>query len=169
MNIQTQVIRTARLDLLPLRVEHAEQMSTVLSDPGLYTYIGGTPPTRAELRVRYQRLVTGSPDPAVVWCNWVIQLRDSTHLTGTVQATVTTHGPGRTAEIAWVVGTAWQRRGIATEAAQGLITWLAQQHVQTVIAHIHPDHQASNAVAMAAGLLPTGQWHDGEAKWQSGL
>jgi RimJ/RimL family protein N-acetyltransferase len=140
-------------------------MTTVLSDPGLYTYIGGTPPTRTELRSRYQRQVTGSPDPAISWCNWVIQFRDNTDLVGTVQATVTTHDTGRTAEIAWVVGTAWQRRGIATEAAQGLIGWLAQQHVPTITAHIHPDHHASNAVATAAGLTPTSQWCDGEVTW----
>ncbi len=165
--MKPEVIRTDRLTLLPLRVEHADEMAVVLSDPGLYTVIGGAPDTAQALRARYERWVAGSPDPAESWCNWVIRLRDETCLTGTVQATVTTDDRGAAAEIAWVVGTPWQRRGIATEAARGLVTWLRRHHsVHTVVAHIHPDHKASAAVATAAGLIPTDQWHDGETRWQ---
>ncbi len=157
------VIRTRRLDLLPLRVEHAEEMAAVLSDPALHTFIGGTPDTPQALRSRYLRLTTGSPDPDVTWLNWVIRLRAEGSLTGTVQATV---GPGPVAEIAWVVGTPWQGRGIATEAARALVDWLGQQPVRAVIAHIHPDHQASAAIATAAGLTPTAERQDGEIRWR---
>jgi hypothetical protein len=38
-----------------------------------------------------------------------------------------------------------------------------------VIAHIHPDHQASAAVAAAAGLTPTDERHDGEVRWHLNL
>ncbi|UUU36841.1 GNAT family N-acetyltransferase [Streptomyces sp. CA-210063] len=117
------------------------------------------------LRSRYQRMTAGSPDPAVSWLNWVIRLRDEACLTGTVQATISSCGHGPLAEIAWVMGTSWQGRGIATEAARGLVDWLSQQSVQTVIAHIHPEHQASAAVATAAGLTPTNEWHEGEIRW----
>jgi RimJ/RimL family protein N-acetyltransferase len=65
-----------------------------------------------------------------------------------------------------VVGTPWQGRGIASEAATALVTWLEQQSVSRVIAHVHPDHRASAAVAAAAGLAPTDEWHDGEARWR---
>ncbi|BDM74371.1 acetyltransferase (plasmid) [Streptomyces nigrescens] len=163
--LNARAFRTARLDLLPLRVEHAEEMAAVLSDPALHTFIGGTPDTPQALRSRYQRLTAGSPDPAVSWLNWVIWLRDEGCLTGTVQATVSPSGQGTAAEIAWVVGTPWQGRGIATEAARGLVDWLSRQPVQTVIAHIHPEHQASTAVATAAGLMPTDAWHEGEIRW----
>ncbi|WP_330297511.1 GNAT family N-acetyltransferase [Streptomyces sp. NBC_00503] len=156
-------LRTVRLTLLPLQVSHAEEMAAVLSDPALHGFIGGAPYSPEELRTRYVRLVAGSPDPAVSWCNWVIRLDDAGCLTGTVQATVS----GGVAEIAWVVGTAWQRRGIATEAARGLVGWLRAEGVRTVVAHVHPDHAASAAVAGAAGLAPTDQWHDGELRWQS--
>ncbi|KOX11651.1 GCN5 family acetyltransferase [Streptomyces sp. NRRL B-3648] len=152
--------------MLPLQVEHADEMAAVLSDPDLHTFIGGTPDTAEDLRVRYERLVAGSPRPGEFWCNWVIQLRDAACLTGYVQATVTADDRGAAAEIAWVVGTRWQRRGIATEATHGLVAWLRKYPVHTVIAHIHPDHKASAAVATAAGLAPTNQWHDGEIRWQ---
>ncbi|ARF52821.1 GNAT family N-acetyltransferase [Streptomyces gilvosporeus] len=163
--ITAQAIRTGRLDLLPLHVEHAEEMATVLSDPALHTFIGGSPDTPQALRSRYQRMTAGSPDPAVSWLNWVIRLRDETCLTGTVQATLSPSSHSPMAEIAWVVGTPWQGRGIATEATRGLIDWLSQQPVQTVIAHIHPQHRASAAVATAAGLTPTTERHEGEIQW----
>lgn len=83
---------------------------------------------------------------------------------GTVQATIST-GDEPAAETAWVVGTPWQGLGIATEAALALVAWLGRRSVKSVVAHIHPDHQASAAVAVAAGLTPTGQLRDGEMTW----
>ena len=156
------MITTDRLDLLPLRPEHAAEMAEVLSDPALHTFIGGAPLPPDALRARYERLAAGSPDPAQRWLNWVISLRDDGELVGTVQATIT----GRTAEIAWVVGTPWQGRGIAGEAARALVAWLATQPVDTVVAHVHPDHHASAAVAASAGLTATNELQDGEVRWQ---
>ena len=158
-------IPTRRLILVPLAAEHADEMAAVLADPQLYAFTGGSPPTRQELRARYERWIAGSPDPAVSWCNWVIQLRSQRCLTGTIQATIST-GDELMAEVAWVVGLPWQGQGIATEAAQALIAWLGQQSVQTVVAHIHPRNHASAAVAAAAGLTPTGQMQDGETRWR---
>ncbi|MEV5525751.1 GNAT family N-acetyltransferase [Streptomyces prunicolor] len=161
--MDTELISTARMDLVPLSVTHAEEMATVLSSPALHTFTGGAPLTPAALRTRYERLVAGSPDPAVSWLNWVLRLRTDDRLTGTVQATVT----GSEAEIAWVVGAPWQGRGLASEAARGLVSWLTTRPaVRTVVAHIHPDHRASAAVATAAGLTPTDEWQDDEIRWQ---
>ncbi|MCK8438911.1 GNAT family N-acetyltransferase [Streptomyces sp. D2-8] len=166
MTLKPETIHTERLALLPLQIEHADEMAAVLSDPGLHIFTGGAPDTARALRARYERWAAGSPRPAESWCNWVIQLRDMACLTGYVQATITADGRRAAAEIAWVVGTPWQRRGIAAEAAQGLVAWLRQHSVDTVVAHIHPDHKASAAVATSAGLTPTDQWHDGEIRWQ---
>ncbi|MGW1757048.1 GNAT family N-acetyltransferase [Streptomyces mirabilis] len=162
-HLPAHTLRTARLDLLPLRVEHAGEMAEVLSDPALHTFIGGAPATPEALRSRYERLVAGSPDPAVVWCNWVLRLREEGCLVGTVQATLT----GEVAEIAWVVGTPWQGRGFAGEAARALVGRLGEEPgVRTVVAHVHPDHRASAAVAAAAGLGPTDRYQDGEVRWE---
>jgi RimJ/RimL family protein N-acetyltransferase len=159
------LISTERLDLLPLRVEHAAEMAEVLADPALHTFIGGTPHSPQALLARYERLVAGSPDPAEQWLNWVISLRSEGRLVGTVQATIA----GRTAEIAWVVGTPWQGRGIASEAARGLVDWLTTQPVDIVVAHVHPGHHASAAVAASAGLTATDVRHEGEVRWQRPL
>lgn len=93
----------------------------------------------------------------------MLRVRGEGRLAGYVQATVR----GERAEVAWVVGTPWQGRGYAKEAAAGLVRHLLERGpVTTVVAHIHPEHTASAAVASAAGLLPTGEWEDGEVRWR---
>jgi RimJ/RimL family protein N-acetyltransferase len=169
ITIRPAAIQTDRLALLPLQVEHADEMAAVLGDPALHTFIGGEPETLDALRARYQRWSDGSPYPDQAWCNWVISIRDEGVLTGTVQATVTADERGYVAEISWVVGTPWQGRGIAREAAQGLVGRLRDVPVHTVVAHIHPDHKASASVAAAAGLAATEQWEDGEVRWEARL
>jgi RimJ/RimL family protein N-acetyltransferase len=53
------------------------------------------------------------------------------------------------------------------EAARALVGRLGEEpRVRTVVAHVHPDHRASAAVAAAAGLTPTGTFHDGEVRWE---
>ena len=163
--IAAEAVPASRLTLVPLRAGHAEEMASVLADPDLYAFTGGSPPSSEALRARYERLVAGSPDAAVSWCNWVIELHRPPCLAGQVQATISSAG-GLVAEVAWVVGTPWQGRGIATEAARALIGWLGQQSVRIVIAHIHPRNTASGAVAAANGLTPTSDWHNGERRWQ---
>src|SRR4051794_25565426 len=132
--------------MLPLKVEYAGQMAKVLADPALYTFIGGEPPTVERVEARYRRQLEGPGHPDEHWLNWVIQHDEE--LVGYVQATVT----GSTAEIAWVIGTEWQGRGYAKEAAQGLVAWLNSHGMKRIIAHVHPDHAASAAVTTAAGL-----------------
>ncbi|MFB4279159.1 MULTISPECIES: GNAT family N-acetyltransferase [unclassified Nonomuraea] len=152
------IIETPLLVLLPLRPEHATEMAAVLADPALHEFTGGAPLTERELRTRYERLAAGPPG----WRNWVIWLREEERLAGYVQATI----DGRTAEVAWVIGTPWQGRGLAAAAAKAMIDRLMEQEVDTVIAHIHPGHAASAAVATAAGLHPTDRWEDGEIRWE---
>ncbi|WP_415952121.1 GNAT family N-acetyltransferase [Streptomyces sp. KLOTTS4A1] len=173
-------LRTPRLRLVPLRPEHAGEMAQVLGDPALHTFIGGEPETEEQLLARYERWAAGAPDPRVTWCNWVVGLREECRLIGTVQATLgpapdhlPEHGgSARLAEIAWTVGTPWQGRGYAREAARALVVALAQEppgSIAAVIAHVHPDHHASAAVAAAAGLAATDVRHDGETVWRLDL
>ncbi|MEV5601509.1 GNAT family N-acetyltransferase [Streptomyces sp. NPDC052299] len=151
---------TPRLEALPLRVEYADEMAAVLADPALYAFTGGAPENPEALRARYARQTAGSPDPDELWWNWVLRAGDG--LVGYVQATVR----GDRAEIAWVVGVPWQGKGYAREAAGGLVAHLHGAGVTAVVAHIHPEHAASAAVAAGAGLARTGEWEDGEERWR---
>lgn len=80
---------------------------------------------------------------------------------GWVQATIT----ARHADLAWVVGRLWQRRGYATEAARGVIVWLRRAGVKQVRAKIRPTHTASQRVAANVGLVRTSETVDGEDVW----
>jgi RimJ/RimL family protein N-acetyltransferase len=160
-------IITERLSLVALQVEDAEEMAGVLGDRRLHEFIGGQPATIDGLRDRYARFAAGSPDPDEVWLNWIVRRRSDAQPIGTVQATLTTSGGQSTANVAWVIGVDWQKRGFGSEAARALIDWLWQQGADNVVAHIHPDHQASAAVATRAGLQPTDEHADGEQVWRA--
>lgn len=157
---------TERLDLEPVEVHHAAELAPVLDDLALHEFTGGTPLSQAALAARYARLAARrSPDGSQLWGNWVIRVRATGTAAGTVQATIPAGGPGTgPAEVAWVVARRFQGHGYAKEAARSLVASL-QQDGWTVIAHIHPGHLASQGVARAAGLSPTGDVHDGEVRW----
>lgn len=158
-------ILTARLALLPLTPRDAAEMVDVLGDARLHKFIGGRPATLPELAARYRRLAIGrSSDGAEAWHNWVVRTHPAREAVGTVQATVT--DDGRTAAIAWVIGVSWQGRGFGSEAARALVEWLRRRGVETIEAHVHPGHVASETVARRAGLVVTQEWVDGERVWR---
>ena len=158
-------LRTARLDLEPLRVEHAAEAARAFADIRLHTFTGGAPASQAELRERYAVQVPGrSPDGGQTWLNWMLRSRESGELVGTVQATVA----DGTAELAWVVAVPHQGHGLAGEAARAMTAWLRTRGVSRFAAHVHPDHAASAAVARAVGLSPTTTVVDDEIRWVGG-
>ena len=162
--LQATALFSERLILEPLRVDHAEDMAALLDDPALHAYIGGKPASLAELRDRYVRQVTGpGPDSRERWLNWIVRRRRGGQAVGTVQATV----KYEVAAVAWVIGTDWQGRGYASEAAQTMTRWLELNGVTRVEAYIHPGNGPSQHVAQAIGLLPTDTLVDGEIKWET--
>ena len=162
--ISTPTIETARLRLLPLRPHDAVEMAAVLSDAALYEFIGGAAPTAAELRELYGRWIAGPPRKGDAWLNWAVRLVADGSLIGHVQATVIRDGEA--ADIAWILGTTWQGRGYASEAAIAMVQWLEAAGVRTVTAHVHPRHDASARVAERAGLEATNEVEDGEVVWR---
>jgi RimJ/RimL family protein N-acetyltransferase len=155
--------------LEPLSEAHAEQAAAAFDDPALHTFTGGLPATVAELRGRYLLQSVGhSPDNQEGWLNWVVRRRTATaELVGTVQATLTRDDDGLTAELAWVVASAAQGAGIATESSAAVAGWLRRQGVGRFTANIHPRHHASMAVARHLGMSPTEAAVDGETVWTS--
>lgn len=150
------------LSLRPLAVDDAERTAAVLADPALYRFTGGEPPTPAELRERYALQTRGlSPDGSERWVNELVLLDGEP--VGYVQATVPVEGT--TAELAWVVGSPWQGRGLAVQATRVLADRLAGEGVTRFVADIHPEHVASQGVARDLGMEPTGELVDGEARW----
>jgi RimJ/RimL family protein N-acetyltransferase len=178
--VDNAVISTENLELAPLLEADSAEMAAVLGDERLHEFTGGSPADPGELRDRFRRLAAGSGRADQLWLNWIVRLRATGQAVGTVQATVTggtvtggtvTGGTvtGRTAAIAWVIGVPWQGNGIGSEAAAGLVGWLANRGATTVTACIHPAHHASQRVAQRAGLTPTDTEVDGERVWQRNL
>lgn len=166
--IEAAVLDGKRVSLEPLHVEHADELAPVLGDPLLHTFIGGEPADPVQLRARYRRQVVGrSQDGSQRWLNWLVRGREDAQALGTVQATVPEQEDGLTAEVAWVIGTAHQGQGYAREAAGLMVTWPRRQGVDTVVAHVHPQHEASMAVARAVGLGATAAMVEGEVRWQA--
>ncbi len=155
------VIRTARLRLVPVLERHAVAMYPVLADASLHEYTGGEPPASVQaVETWFRTLETRqSPDGSQQWLTWVLDCEGE--LAGYVQATVTDDA----ADIAWLVGAAWQGNGYASEAASALVNWLREQGTHTIRAHVHPQHSASQSVAKAAGLAPSGQMAGVEETW----
>jgi len=163
--VRARHIHTARLELVPLRIDDADEMVGVLGDPHLHAYTGGRPLSLDELRERYRRLLAGPPaDGDAAWLNWIVRLRDGGHAVGTVQATVA--DDSTSAAVAWVVGIPWQRKGIASEAAIALVDWLLERGIEKISANIHASHLASQRVAARAGFARTDAQHDGEQVWK---
>jgi len=160
------VITTPRLMLHPLAVTDAAEMVDVLADPVLYEFTGGEPPTLAELERRYTLQVEGSGNPDEIWCNWIVRRVVDRRAVGFVQATVVAGA----ADLAWLIGVAYQGHNFASEAAQAMSDWLVGHGVDwsRLTAHIHPDHQASQIVAGRIGLRPSEEIDDdGETVWTS--
>ena len=111
---------TTRLRLVPLRVEHAEAMFPLLSDPRIYEFIQDEPPASLEcLQERYRRHETRhSPDGTEQWLNWIIQPLESDACMGFIQATIHTNAA---ADFAFVLGPFYWGRGLAHEAASSVL------------------------------------------------
>lgn len=165
-HLRAEPIENGRVGLEPLRMEHADELVTVLDDSSLHTYIGGAPATLAQLRGRFDLKSAGvSADGVQTWLNWVIRVDGSA--AGFVQATITPGDLGPVAELAWVVGTAHQGQGLATLSAVAVAQWLATQDVRRLVAHVHPDNRPSQVVARRLGMHPTDMVVDGETEWVS--
>lgn len=158
-----QWIQLARLDLEPLTILHAKELFPVLSDSRLHRYIGGAPPTSEEslAEVYSTRVKQSSPDGKQAWLNWAIREQCSGAAIGYVQASVVKEQT----LIAWLIGVKWQSRGYASEATQGLVSWLKKFGFPEVRARIHPEHRASQRVAERAGLVHSGEFFEGEEVW----
>ncbi len=141
----------------------------LLTDPEIHVFTGGRPPASADdVRERIRRRESRrSPAGDELWLNWTLRLRQTQSVVGYLQAGVT---QGK-ADLAWVVGVPFQRRGYASEASRRVLRWLRDDlGVHEVRANIHLDHVASHRVARTIGLCKSGERTDeGEEIWRASL
>ncbi|MEA2718725.1 MAG: [ribosomal protein S5]-alanine N-acetyltransferase [Candidatus Eremiobacteraeota bacterium] len=145
-------LETHRLQLEPIRANHADAMFDGLHDPSLYAYQTDEPPAdRRELRERYARLARGlSPSGHEYWLNWIVVPREAGTAAGYVQATVADDLSSAT--IGYLVLPAFQRRGVAGEAVDAMVRHLAACGVRVIEAVIDTRNAASIALVERLGF-----------------
>jgi len=144
--------------LEPQLALHAAELYAVISDPALYEFIDAKEPASEEaLRQRLLRLESRlSADGTEHWLNWVVR-NEAGELVGYVQATVT---PDHSAEIAYVLGRAYWRKGYAFAACTEMIEELRSSYgVTRLTATLDPGNASSLALLRKLGLGLV--WEDG--------
>ena len=151
---RAEALTTPRLVLEPLRPEHARELAPVLDDPALHAFTGGEPARRGRAARALRPAGRGqSPDGAQGWLNWVARDRATHAPVGTVQATISDDAGVRTAALGVGRGHEPPGRGPRDRGrARAARTGCAITGVTRFVAHIHPDHAASAAVARHLGL-----------------
>ncbi len=145
------MLRGPGVTLEPQMAAHARELFAVLADPDLYVFTDDKQPaSEAVLRQRLARLESRrSPDGAQGWLNWVVR-NDSGAVIGYVQATLE---PNHEAEIAYVLGRAFWRRGHGFAACSTMLAELAANYgVTRVTATLDQANAASLALLRKLGL-----------------
>ncbi len=127
---------TERLLLEPLRGDHASELFELLSDERLYRHIPQDPPATLDaLAARYRRLESRqSPSGDESWLNWAVRSKSAGVCMGRVEVTVR---PDGRAILAYEIGPAFWRRGIATESCRRVIRALFEEAgVTEVVAEV---------------------------------
>jgi ribosomal-protein-alanine N-acetyltransferase len=121
-------VTSAALTLEPQTTAHAAELFALLQDPAIYEHENEPPESLEWLRTRFGRLETRrSADGTEHWLNWVVRL-PSGEAAGYVQATIT---PDRRADIAYVFGSRFWGRGLASEAVRLMIGELVATYAVT--------------------------------------
>lgn len=149
-------LAAAGLRLEPQVVAHAAELYRVLADPALYVFTDDQAPAdEAALTARLRYLESRrSPDGTERWLNWVLRTSEG-DVVGYLQATVRA---GRQAEIAYMLGPAYWRRGYATTACGLMLAELRETYgVERVTATLDPQNSASLALLRKLGFRWAGE------------
>jgi [ribosomal protein S5]-alanine N-acetyltransferase len=145
-------LKTPRLLLEPMRLDHAAVLYQPLQDRRLYRFIPQDPPASLRaLEDRYGFLsARRSPDGREAWLNWAVRVLGSGDYAGTIEATV---HENLEATIAYTVFVPYQRRGIAAEACKRLLEHLFDDYqVGVAAAEIDTRNVASIALVELLGF-----------------
>ncbi len=145
-------IVTSRLILAPLRAEDAPAVFAYRSDPDVSRYQSWVPSSAEEVADFIGGLGSLAFDTPGTWYQLGIRMKDSESLVGDAGVHFPADDP-RQAEIGFTVMPAYQRRGIATEAVEGLLGHLfGKPGKHRVFASADPRNAASVAVLKRVGM-----------------
>ena len=161
---RTPLLRTPRLILEPLCVDHAGPMLAGLSDPALYRYLPDRPPADAdEVAQRFARMIAGPAGPDL-WRNWVVRRTDDPTCLGTVQLTIAGAGPAAGRGLVGImIFPAFWRQGIGREALAAMLDCLFEGHDgQAADALVDTRNEGSLALFSGLGFRIAGRREDAD-------
>jgi RimJ/RimL family protein N-acetyltransferase/catechol 2,3-dioxygenase-like lactoylglutathione lyase family enzyme len=151
-------ITTARMRLRPLTSADVDGLVPVYTDPEVTRFFQLPVPDRSAVRQVVGRRL--SRPMAAGMGSWVLDLDGQ--VAGLAHLWPSRYLPGSVAEAGWMLGRRHWGRGLATEAAAGIIEHgLYRLGLPAVWALVHQDNSASLAVARRLSLLDvgTGDYH----------
>jgi RimJ/RimL family protein N-acetyltransferase len=143
------ILKTKRLELVPLRPEHAHGLWDVYADPEVARYVGGDSLTAASARDQASWF-------AQVWAERgygqsAVICRQTGQMIGRIGLSFWPEWDE--IELGYVLCRESQGKGLAQEGAQAWIEWAnANLAVDHLIAVIHPDNTASARLAQRLGF-----------------
>jgi [ribosomal protein S5]-alanine N-acetyltransferase len=156
------MLRTARLTLEPLTVDHADLLYEGLRDPALYTFIPADPPASLEeKRAHFARIMRGPRDnPNELWRNWAVKITASGHYAGMIETSVF---PGDYAYLAYFIFSDAQRNAYAKEACQTVLPHVAREYgVKTIVAEMDTRNTASWRLMESLGFTRVSEKRDAD-------
>lgn len=147
-------LQTDRLILEPINENHARDMVGLLSDRALHTFVPSDPPTEEKLKAQYKYWeLRISPQEDELWLNWIGRLKTTGEVVGHFQAGVK---ESLDCNIAYTIGTKFQRQGLAHEGLAEILTFLFNKvDAQTLKAWIDTRNFASIELVKKLGLTQT--------------
>ncbi len=169
--MEVQTLTTARLELQPQTIAHADRLFDCFQDKELYPFITRTPP---ESRDEFRKAILflegrKSRDGSQYWLNWVSIHRQSGELVGKVEVTMDI--ATRDVHLAYYTFRKHWKQGYARESCLGVITHLFQHYAtQRVVIEMDVRNTASVKLAESLGAKRTahnpkvqmlkGEWSD---------
>lgn len=141
-------LRTERLRIMPLRIEHVDDMYELYSDPVANKYFDSIAMSLDEVRDMVRARLAEAPD-GMGHC--VFELDGE--IVGLGKLRPSESLPGRVPEIGWRLRRDHWGRGLATEGARCLLDHaFGDLRVASVWAIVHPDNQPSIRLAKRLGF-----------------
>ncbi len=145
-------LQTARLDLEPIRPQHADEAWPHLDDPRMWIFFPSLrPKSREHLRAIYELWANPGHVKGEVRENWACRDRGAGELVGTTQATIF---PGQAVSyIAYGIFAAYQRKGYGREAVAAVVAHLREKHdVARIYAEMNTRNDASFRLVVSLGF-----------------
>lgn len=166
----TVLLETERLLLRPFRLtDAADCLSNWAADPAIYRYISGQPQTIQDITAWLSSAKEAYACPETYY--WAIEDKRLREVIGEIYVDDFS-SRNRWCELDWKIGSAFQGKGLATEASRAVIRYLAGEHpgFHRIQAKCCVENLASERVMQKLGMtregILRGYFLDYKKQWQ---